>query len=305
VLAPGVDVDWYAGILAAAAHGDEISDVTVKIVPAADIPGLCGGNAAACYERRRGVSTITLPAGRSQVLAYIVLHEYGHHVDVSRPVDGVAELNGTPAWWAARGMSALLSGGTTTFDYSLGWEHSIGEVFAEDYAFIHGSGYYAIPWLAPPDAALRAAMFAELGAPAPIPALAAAPAPAPIPPAEPAPPAPPVAPEQAAEPPAQTEPVLASRSGVLVPRGSAAIRFRLADANRRVTVTGAVSALRAGRASARLEVVCGRTVVRRAPVRRRTTIDLTGLEPASCRAAVVSTSRARQRYSLRLRLDAA
>ena len=37
------------------------------------------------------------------------------------------------------------------FDYSLGWNHSIPEVFAEDYAYIHMGAGYGIPWLAPPD----------------------------------------------------------------------------------------------------------------------------------------------------------
>ena len=33
VQAPSVDVDWYAAVLRAAAHGDEISRVTIRIVP--------------------------------------------------------------------------------------------------------------------------------------------------------------------------------------------------------------------------------------------------------------------------------
>ncbi len=32
VQAPSVDVDWYAAVLRAAAHGDEISRVTIRIV---------------------------------------------------------------------------------------------------------------------------------------------------------------------------------------------------------------------------------------------------------------------------------
>jgi hypothetical protein len=287
VLAPDVDVDWYAGIITSAAHGDEISGVTVRIVSPGEIAARCGSQAAACYERRRGVSTITVPVGRSASLASVVLHEYGHHLDASRPVDGVNELNGTPAWWAARGMAALLAARTVTFDYSLSWERSIGEIFAEDYAYIHGGDHYSIPWLAPPDAALRDAMFAELGAGGPAPAPASA---APAAPAEP--PAQPVQPEA----------VVTARSGVLAPRGRATIPFRLLGPNRRVTVTGAVSSLRRGPASARLEIVCGAAVVGRADLRGTRTLDLPGVGPASCRAVVVSTSRSHQRYSLRLRL---
>jgi hypothetical protein len=283
VLAPAVDVDWYAGILAAAAHGDEISRVTVRIVPSGEVTARCGEDAAACYEQRRGVSTITLPAGKSSWLASVVLHEYGHHLDASWAVDGVAELNGTPAWWAARGMAGLLQSGTVAFDYSLGWNRSVGEVFAEDYAYMHLGGHYSIPWLAPPDEALRTALLAELGAPVP----------------------PPVAPPAAPQPPAEpnVRPVVSSRAGLLAPGARVGIPFRLLGPGRRVTVTASVAALRRGRTGARVEIVCDDTIVARADLRRRaTTVDVPGLGPATCRATVVSTSGARQRYSLRLRL---
>jgi hypothetical protein len=279
VLAPVVDVDWYAGILSAAAHGDEISHVPVRIVQPQEIASRCGDDAVACYERRRGVSTITLPVGKSASLAAVVLHEYGHHLDASRAVDGVSELNGTPVWWAARGMASLLAAGTVAFDYSLGWERSIGEVFAEDYAYVHTGGWYSIPWLAPPDEALKAALLAELGHSVPAPA-------APTPPAEP-----------------EQRPVAATRAGVLAPRGRASIPFQLLGTGRRVVVTGAVAPVRPGRAAARLEIVCGGTVVRRVALHRTTTIDVPALGPAVCSAAVVSTSALRQRYSLRLRIS--
>ena len=49
VRAPAVDTDWYAGIMRAIAHGNEISNVTIEIVPDQAIEGLCGSAAAACY----------------------------------------------------------------------------------------------------------------------------------------------------------------------------------------------------------------------------------------------------------------
>jgi hypothetical protein len=219
-------------------------------------------------------------------------------------VNGVAELNGTPVWWAARGMAGLLAAGTVAFDYSLGWEHSIGEVFAEDYAYIHTGGWYSISWLAPPDATLKAAMLAELGVVVPPPAPPTPPAPAPAPPAAPDPPAaPPVTPPAA--PPVQPEqpPVTATRAGVLAPRDRASIPFQLSGAEGRVVVTGVVSSVRRGRTAARLEVACGGAVVRSVALRRTTTLDVGGLGPGTCRAAVVSTSTSRQRYSLRLRIS--
>jgi hypothetical protein len=60
-------------------------------------------------------------------------HEYGHHLDFAWPVSGLPEPNGTPVWWAARGMAQFLRDGLVAFDYSLGWSRSVGEIFAEDY----------------------------------------------------------------------------------------------------------------------------------------------------------------------------
>ena len=41
-------------------------------------------------------------------------------------------------------MAALLAEQQVAFDYSLGWSHSVGEVFAEDYAYIHVHTRYGI-----------------------------------------------------------------------------------------------------------------------------------------------------------------
>lgn len=163
VRAPETDVEWYASLLRGAAHGDEIATVTIRVVPPEDVPALCGAaEAAACYGARGGGATIVVPAGRDDEVAHVVLHEYGHHVDQTWAVGGFAEPNGTPTWWAARGVEELLRGGQVAFDYSLGWSRGIGEIFAEDYAYIHLPGRYGIPWLSPPDEALRAALLAEL-----------------------------------------------------------------------------------------------------------------------------------------------
>lgn len=278
VLATAVDVDWYASLLTGAAHGDEISGVTIRIVPSSEIAGLCGADAAACFEQRRGTRTITVPAGKSDGLASILLHEYGHHLDSTRAVDGVAELNGTPGWWAARGMAAFLQAGSVAHDYSLGWDRSIGEVFAEDYAYVHRGGFYSIPWLAPPDDALKTLLLTDLGGVT---------APPVTPPSEPA-----------------TRPVVVVRSGTLAPRSRRSIPFQLLGPGRRVTVTASVAAPRSGRGGARVEVACDNTVVRGLAIgaRRSASLDVTGLGPARCEAVLVSTSAARQRYTIRLRL---
>src|SRR5213075_942956 len=144
VRAPAVDTDWYAAILRSIAHGDET---------------------ATGYTRAAGKPTIIVPAGKNQFIEGTLVHEYGHHLDASTAVPGIPELSGIPVWWADRGMAALFASRKVAFDYAMGWDHSIAEIFAEDYAYIHvGPSYrYAITWLTPPDDKLKSDMFAALG----------------------------------------------------------------------------------------------------------------------------------------------
>jgi hypothetical protein len=279
VLAPDVDVDWYAGLLRSAAHGDEIGRVTIRIVPRAEVRERCGPGAAACYSRRGASGTIVVPAGSGDELASTVLHEYGHHLDAAWAVNGVRELNGTPVWWASRGMAGLLAGGSVTHDYSVSWDRSVGEIFAEDYAYVHLGGRYGISWLEPPDDALRTALLAEIAAG----------------PTTPVPP-----PSR----PAQTRPLVITRAGVLRPRAVRTIPFGLLGPGRRVTLSARIVGPRSGPTAARIEVRCnGRLVQSKRLVGGRLAgIDRRNLGPARCDARLVSTASARQRYELRLRL---
>jgi hypothetical protein len=275
VRAATVDTDWYAAVLRASAHGDEISDVTIRIVPEASIAGICGAEAIACYTGRTRAPTIIVPAGQSTSLEATLLHEYGHHLDTAWSVPGVPELNGTPVWWAARGMASLLSSHRVAFDYSLGWSHSIAEVFAEDYAYIHVGAGYGIPWLTPPDAALKSAMFAELGTPT------------------------------AALPPARDEPLVIVRNGTLAPRARRVLPFGLLGPGRHVTLTATVARAKRAGVRARALIVCdGKTVATQPFGRGRTqrTLDVPSIGPAQCEARLVSASRVSLGYTLRLRL---
>jgi hypothetical protein len=276
VRAATVDTEWYASVLRAAAHGNEISGVTIMIVPEPQIPAYCGGQeAAGCYSGRTGPARIIVPAGKSTLLESILLHEYGHHLDTFWRVAGVPELNGTPTWWAARGMAPLLANRQVAFDYSVGWDHSIAEIFAEDYAYIHTHKRYAITWLRPPDAALESAMFAELGAPAsPLPA----------------------APEV---------PLVINRSGTLVPRDRFSVPFGLLGPGRRVTLTATISKAKRKGIRARALVVCdGKVVATRifAKGQAKRTLDIPNLGPATCDARLVSNVATSLTYSLRLSL---
>lgn len=277
VQAQTVDLEWYAALLRAAAHGDEISTVTIRILPESQVARTCGAAAAACYSRGRGTALIVVPAGRDARVASTLLHEYGHHVDQAWSVAGVPELNGTPVWWQLRGMEQLFRSGRVAFDYSRGWDRSIGEIFAEDYAWINLPNQYAISWLDPPDDSLKAAVLQELGGTPPA-----------TPPDTPA-----------------AAPLVITRNGTIAPRRAQTIPFGLLGPGRRVTFTATVgSATRAG-VRARLEVNCeGRRVasLNFGKGRRTRTIDVPNLGPATCAARVVSTTAVRLTYSARLRL---
>ena len=277
VQAPNVDVEWYAALLRAAAHGNEISTVTIRILPESEVAAFCGAAAAACYSRGRNTALIVVPAGKDVRVASTFLHEYGHHLDRAWSVAGVPELNGTPVWWQLRGMAQLEQSGQVAFNYSRGWSRSIGEIFAEDYAWIHIQHQYAIPWLQPPGDELRNALLAELGGPPPV---------------------------QLPETPAAA-PLVLTRSGTLAPRRAQAIPFGLLGPGRRVTFTATVGrATRAG-VRARLEVNCnGRRVASQSFGRGRATrtINVPNLGPGNCAGRLVSTTGVRLTYSLRLRL---
>jgi hypothetical protein len=275
VQASGVDTGWYASILSAAIHGDEISTVTLRIVPPSEITAVCGSAAAACYSHRRTGALIVVPAGRSDALAGIVLHEYGHHIDASTPIGGLREPNGTVRWWAARGIQSLLDSGEAARDYQLGWDRSIGEIFAEDYVQANMTASFRIRWLAAPSAEILSAIRQDLGVEAALPA-------------------PPVA----AAP--QRVPLTVLGSGVLRAGQARSVPFKLLGPGRRVTFTAT-----AVRGRVRMRVVCDGAVVAvrtLGPGRRRATLDRTGLGPASCRASVKNVGTAPARFSLRLRL---
>jgi hypothetical protein len=165
VRASNVDVGWYVRNMRRALHGDEISGVTIQIVAKRRIPVLCGRGAEACYKRTRDGSRVVVPAGRTNHVATLIFHEYGHHVDVSYGgVRGVPEMNGTVGWWAARRMDGRLANGRVAIGYSLGWYRSVGEIFAEDYARLHTTFDWQIRWIGRPSLAVRRAIRADIAA---------------------------------------------------------------------------------------------------------------------------------------------
>jgi hypothetical protein len=270
------DVGWYAGLLRRAAHGDEIERVTIRIVDWDELRSRCSPAAAGCYSRRDGNrGLVVVPAGRSSDVAHTVIHEYGHHVDASRRHSGLDEPNGTPLWWKARGMAELVAFRSVRDRYQVGWDRSIGEVFAEDYAYTNLHRGYKITWLDPPNRAIQQAIRADLGL---------------------------------AEPPALTttrpavKPVVIVRRGTLQPNARVTIDFGLLGPNRQVRLHGVLQGGTSTRG--RVEVTCGsklrsRLLTGANPI---VSLELPSVGPAHCEASIANTGARAGRFQFTVRL---
>lgn len=271
VRASGVNVQWYADLLRDAAHGDEIERVTIRIVPERNLRRFCGGGAAGCYTRGR----IVVPAGQSRQNSHTLLHEYGHHLDFSTGHRGLSEPNGTRRWWAARRMAQKLRNGQVARSYALGWERSIGEIFAEDYAQLHLQTFYQIRWLRSPGDNIRQALKNDL---------------------ENVPATPRTSPG--------TEPVVIHSSGALLPDEMRARPFSLLGPGRRATYTVTVNGASVKGSRIRLQIVCGDQIFTKhlSTGRRSATIDRRKLGPGDCEITLTNTSDRVLDYDVKLRL---
>ena len=273
----GADAEWFAAILRAAPHGDEIATIRIDLVSRAELRSSCGDEALGCYSR----NTMVIPGEQSEETAHTLVHEYGHHIDRSRPVAGVPEPNGTSEWWRARGMEQLYRQQSVERSYISGWNRSIAEIFAEDYAQLArpNPGDYAITWLGPPSETVLAALRADFGL---------GPPPAHV--------APPV-----------VRPVTLEKNGNLAPKRQVSILFGLLGPGRRVVATATFTGAAEKRTRARLVVRCGATTVATRTIGRGTstvTIDKRDLGPAGrCTATLTSSASISRAYALRVVLS--
>jgi hypothetical protein len=277
VRAEGADAEWFAGLLRTAPHGDEISTIRINIVPRSEMHSTCGADALGCYSR----NVMVVPADQTEETAHTVVHEYGHHIDRARPVTGVPEPNGTSEWWRARGMEQLYRQKSVERSYVNGWDRSIAEIFAEDYAQLArpDASAYAIRWLAPPDATVLAALKADFGL-GPPPAVVKAPV---------------------------LRPVTLTKNGSLAPKRQAVIQFGLLGPGRRVVATASFTGAAEKRIRARLVIRCGSTNVASRTIGRGTTtvtVDKRNLGPAErCTATLTSAASISRAYALRVVLS--
>lgn len=165
--APGGQPAKYAEILAEAIHGDEINDVTIRVVSRAAIARECHPLALACYgalPRERPL--ILVPAISAERVRSTLIHEYGHHIDqaYAHRVSAGGRLDGTARWWSARRIAPRLGRGQVAWSYARGWERSIAEIFAEDYAVANlgAQAEFDIPWLGEPRGPIRNALRRDI-----------------------------------------------------------------------------------------------------------------------------------------------
>jgi hypothetical protein len=271
-----VELGWYAGLLRRAAHAEEISRVTIRIVTWDELRDRCGHGAAGCYSRRKGNrGVMVVPAGSGFDTAHTLIHEYGHHVDASRRHGGLDEPNGTPLWWKARGMAELVEFRSVRDRYEVGWDRSISEVFAEDYAYTNLGRGYKIAWLDPPSRAVQQAIRADLGLAEPPVITSTAPA---------------------------LKPVVIVRQGTLDPNDRISVPFGLLGPNRQVRLDGAFR--RGSGARGRVEVTCG-DVLRRKPLTGTSStaaLVLPRAGPGQCTASILNTGSRPQRFRFTVRL---
>ena len=274
VRADGVDVEWYASLLRAAPHSDEISTVRIDLVTRADLAATCGRAAAGCYGRR----TITIAAIESEANAHTLVHEYGHHVDASRGVADVREPNGSSTWWRARGMARLVQVRSVYHGYNRDWDRNIAEVFAEDYARLAQPGSrHRIQWLEEPSEAVLAAILHDLG----------------------------LGPEPAIGRPPGLKPVELRRSGRLARSQSVSVPFELLGPGRRVRATVEMAGATAGGVRARLELRCEGTLLRTRTLGTRmrvVSIDRPNVPAGECTVRLTNTGTAARTFTLKIRL---
>lgn len=157
----------YVDYLGSLPHGDELSRLTVRIATPAEVQAGCGGDPGvlACYYD--STHTMLVPGDPVQsadgiTTAYVIAHEYGHHIASFRSNAPFSAPDYGPKYWASyervcQGVqqARLAVGAETTDAY---WSNP-GEAWAETYARLT---FPAQPWtftsLLKPDAgALSAA----------------------------------------------------------------------------------------------------------------------------------------------------
>lgn len=146
----GIDLASYAGVLAGTLHYEEIEDLQTVVVDPSQIAAICGEGAAACYmpedPSRSYRGLMAIPSADID-LTHIIVHEYGHHVDLQ--LDNLAHVfrggacgsdnDGSRNWFFERDVEDDILGRGISCDPGADWDRLLGELYAEDYAWLVGN----------------------------------------------------------------------------------------------------------------------------------------------------------------------
>jgi hypothetical protein len=172
---PGLNLLPYAQVLAYLIHYDEIEDVTVEVVAPGLISAVCGAEALGCYQPeapgRSPRGHMWIPSVHEDLM-HIIVHEYGHHMD-----NQLANLagfgfgcdisgDGSRNWFFERDADdSLIDLGMSCSPQNDG-SHMLGELYAEDYTWLHGNQSWRpdMPVPAPGDLHLEA-MSSDMAVP--------------------------------------------------------------------------------------------------------------------------------------------
>jgi hypothetical protein len=130
----------WATYLGTLAHGPELSQLTLNLIPLSSVQSLCGLEALACYDPLRQEifaspeDQLDAPPAKE-----IVTHEYGHHVANNRDDAPWAAVDyGTKRWSSYENICAKAAGGTASpGDEGTHYFQNSGEAFAESYRVLN------------------------------------------------------------------------------------------------------------------------------------------------------------------------
>jgi hypothetical protein len=144
-------VQSYVDFLDSLEHGPELATLKIYIAPPEEVTAECGGQQGilACYDSRTKIMIVPgeePDTGASGVTtAYVVAHEYGHHIAATRSNDPFNAFAFGPKYWASyelvcdRAIKHLLAPGNEAEFYG----SNPGEGWAETYAQLK---YPAVEW---------------------------------------------------------------------------------------------------------------------------------------------------------------
>jgi hypothetical protein len=130
---PSFNQHW-ADFLASAPHGDELSLLTLVLLPLTRVQTYCGAQALACYSGDMVVAPGTDPAP-DLTSTSIILHEYGHHIAYHRDNDPWAAVDyGTKRWASDENVCRrTVDGFVYPGDEDAHYQLNPGEAWAETY----------------------------------------------------------------------------------------------------------------------------------------------------------------------------